>query len=150
MRVTSAKAFGSGTHVTDLADLATGDEPMLSDVLAAQRQVISRGAELVPMLASKEPSIHDLRELHDEMLARRKDGLTEEWEALARAKTAGRTPLLLDRTPEKVTDNYFMCVPAYSCMPHPCVRGACIYITHASSLLSCVLSLAQVRGGERG
>ena len=38
MRVTGAKAFGSGTHVTDLADLATGDEPMLSDVLAAQRE----------------------------------------------------------------------------------------------------------------
>ena len=61
--------------------------------------------------------------------------------ALARAKTAGRTPLLLDRTPERVTDNYFMCAAA-ACPLHPSIRACVVHAyarTHASSALSCAL-----------
>ena len=81
--VTSMPSAASGVHVTERVD--QGSEPSLSDVLAAQRELVSRGG-YVGLQLGKQPSVDDLRELHDEIVARREEGLTEEWEALSRAK----------------------------------------------------------------
>ena len=57
----------------------------LSDLLAIEREHISRGGR-VGAPSSHEPSLEEMRELHDRMVAQREAGLTEDWEAIARAK----------------------------------------------------------------
>jgi hypothetical protein len=57
----------------------------LSDLLAIEREHIARGGR-VGAPSSHEPSLEEMRGLHDRMVAQREAGLTEDWEAIARAK----------------------------------------------------------------